>query len=96
MIVEVFISGGKAQDALGDEFGQRMLDETLIAHVLKTGSKTAGEPQGRVELAQQKQTAVGAEMAAGEIRDDLPGAEILEIKQLGTGGGRKSLRGHTS
>jgi len=54
MIVEICLSGGKALDALGDGFGQRMLDETMIAPVFKTGSQTAGQTQGRVELAHQK------------------------------------------
>jgi len=52
VVVEILVSGGKAQNALGKEFGQRMLDETLIAPVFETGSKTAGQPQRAIELAQ--------------------------------------------
>jgi hypothetical protein len=52
--------------------------------------------QARVELAQQKQTAVAAEMTTRKIRDDLFGAEILESKQLGVRGRKEILCGHAS
>ena len=84
MIVEILVTGGQAQHALGQELAEGMLDKEGLAYVAKTGGQAAGLSRA-VELTQQEQTAVAAEVSAGEIGDDFAGIEIIEEEGLTQG-----------
>ena len=60
----------------------------------ETGGQAAGQSQGAVELTQQEQTAVAAEVSAGEIGDDFAGIEIIEEEGLTARLGRRDLTAH--
>ena len=66
MIVEILVTGGQAQHALGHQFAKGMLDKEGLARVAKTSGKTAGQSQGAIEFTQQEQTTVAAENIRSE------------------------------
>ena len=94
MIVEILVTGGQAQHALGKELAEGMLDKEGLACVAKTGGQAAGQSQGAVELTQQEQTAIAAEVSSGEIGDDFAGIKILEEQGLTTRVRRRDLTVH--
>jgi hypothetical protein len=71
-----------------------MLDKEGLACVAKTGRQAAGQSQGAVELTQQEQAAITAEVSAGEIGDDFARIEIIEEEGLTTRVGRRDLTAH--
>ena len=68
MIVEILVTGGQAQHALGQELAEGMLDKEGLTCVAKTGGQAAGQSQGAAELTQQEQTAIAAEVSARNRR----------------------------
>jgi hypothetical protein len=71
-----------------------MLDKEGLACVAKTGGQAAGQSQGAVELTQQEQTAIAAEVSAGEIGDHFARIEIIEEQGLTARVRRRDLTVH--
>jgi hypothetical protein len=70
-----------------------MLDPALRAMIAEASRQRAGNPESFVDLAQQEHSAIAAEMAAGEIRNELARTKIVEEQRgekIRVGGRRKS------
>jgi len=55
MIVEILVTGGQAQHALGEQLAEGMLDKEGLACVAKTGGQAAGQSQGAVESSKSRE-----------------------------------------
>ena len=98
MVIEIFITQRQPVEPLGQQLGQRMIDEAGVARVVETGGQRAGQAQAVIDLTEQEHAAVAGEVAPGKIGDDLAGAEVLKVQRLpGTvcgrsGGGVRLVR----
>ena len=55
-----------------------MFDKDLVALIAKAARQPTGEPEGKIDLAQQQHAAIAGERAARKIGDDFSGTEVLK------------------
>ena len=82
VIVEILVTGGQAQEALGQQFAHGMFGKARVAMIAEAGGEGAGDAQAFVDLTQEEQTAIAAEVSAREVGLDAARAEIIEKKGL--------------
>ena len=70
-VVAVDVAGRDGHGAHGDEFGHLMHDAGRVAVVGHGGGEPSADAGGGFRLPQQQQTAVGRQVAAGEIDCEL-------------------------
>ena len=80
MVVEVLVAQGQAVDALGDEMLDGVLDEVGVAMVGEAGGELADDAGELLGLAEQQGAAVGGDVAAVEVGEDLAGAEHGKVE----------------
>jgi hypothetical protein len=59
-----------------------MFGKARVAMIMETGGEGAGDAQALVDLAQEQQAAIAAEVARREVGLDAAGAEIVEEQGL--------------
>ena len=89
MVVEVLVAQGQGVDPLGDQLLDGVLDEVGVAVVGEAGGELADDPGESLGLAEQQGAAVGGDVAAVEVGEDLAGAEHGKVEV-----GRVTLCGH--
>ena len=80
MVVEVLVAQGQGVDPLGEEVLQRVLDQLGVAMVGEAGGELADDAGELLDLAEQQGAAVGGDVAAVEVGEDLAGAEAWESR----------------
>ena len=80
MIVEVLVAQGEAVDPLGEQLGHGVLDEVGVAMVGEAGGELANDPGEALGLAEQQGTAVGGDVAAVEVGEDVSTAEHGKVE----------------
>ena len=78
MVVEVFIPQGQAIDPLGYEFLDRVLDQSGVAMVGKTGGELPDDPRSLLDLAEQQAAGIRTDRSAVERRHDFPPPQGLK------------------
>ena len=82
VVIEILPPQGQAIQALGQELGERILDEAGVARVVKTRGQRAGNAQPVIDLAEQQHAAVAGKIAGGKIGDHFAGAQVGEKQGL--------------
>ena len=82
VILEVFVAQGRAEDALAQEFLNRMVYPVGVTLVVKTLRQFRGRPEVNVNLAQQQRAGVTGKGAAGEIGLHPARAQVIKEKRL--------------
>ena len=80
VVVEVLVSQGQGVDPLGDEFLDGVFDEVGIAVVGEAGGELSDDAGESLGLAEQQRAAVGGDVAAVEVGEDLAGAEHGKVE----------------
>lgn len=78
MVVEVFIAEGDAEDPLGQQLFERMLDQIGITKVVETFGQRLDHPQPLINLAKKQRSAIGSDRLAGELGNNFPAPEGLK------------------
>ena len=82
VVIEVLISQRQPVEPLGQQLGQRMIDEAGVARVVETGGQCAGQPQAMIPLAEQERTPVAGKIPGGKVGHDLAGTEVGKEQRL--------------
>ena len=80
VVVEVLVAQGQGVDPLGEEFLDGVLDEVGVAVVGEAGGELADDAGESLGLAEQQGAAVGGDVAAVEVGEDLAGAEHGKVE----------------
>ena len=80
VVVEVLVAQGQGVDPLGEEVLDGVLDEVGVAVVGEAGGELADDPGESLGLAEQQGAAVGGDVAAVEVGEDLAGAEHGKVE----------------
>ena len=88
VVVEVFVAQGQGIDSLGYEMFKGVLDELGVTMIGKASGELPNDTGEFLGLAEQQAAAVGRDVAAIKIGQDLAGAEEREIQITRVGRGK--------
>ena len=74
VIVEILITQRQGVQALGQQLLDGVVHKHLLAQVVKTVGQSARKPQALIDLAQEQDATITAEMAAGKVGLHLAGS----------------------
>jgi hypothetical protein len=78
VVVAVFIAAGDGKDALGEELRQAVLDQQRVAPFARVRGQPAGQIQAQLDLAKQRQSAVGGNASAAESGDNFAATGVCK------------------
>ena len=83
VVVEVFVALGNAENALGDELAQAVLDPPGIAVIGESGRYLVRNRQVPIHPAQQQQAGIGSDGTAVEISHHAAAAVGFKLQGFG-------------
>jgi hypothetical protein len=84
VIVQVLVAAAQAVQTLGEQVAQTVFDARRVAWIRDHSGRCAAQPQVLIDLTQQQQTAITAEIPAAEIGFDQAPAKAPKL-DLGFG-----------
>ncbi len=80
VIVEVFVAQGQAEDPLGQQVVDRVLDQIRIAVVVEAGGQSSEDAGLGLDLPQEEAAGVRSDGPAVKSRGDATASQPLEIE----------------
>src|SRR5262245_9537954 len=78
VVVEVLVAQAEGENALLEEFGERVLHQVGVAVIGKAGGELVEEVELGLHLAQQEAAGIGGDRSAVEVGDDVTPPKVLE------------------
>ena len=82
MVVEVFVPQSQGVDALSEELLGGVFDTVGIAMIVEAGCELANDAGDFFSLSQEQDAAIGGDISAVEIGEDLPGSEHGKLELI--------------
>jgi hypothetical protein len=88
MVIEILVAQGESEKTLPQQILYGVFDAVLIAGIGEALGKQTTDTQPGIDLAQEKDSTIGTDIATLEVGNDFAGTQVLEKHGFGKTGCR--------